>query len=74
MYIDTIFQMGQSEGDFEKGEASGSETALSVVSQTARSWRHTQTEPTRTVCVVSMLVTALLTPLQNKILYAILLQ
>ncbi len=32
-------QMGQSEGDFEKGEASGSETALYVVSQTARSWR-----------------------------------
>jgi len=29
-------QMGQNEGDFEKGEASGSETALSVVSQTAR--------------------------------------
>ena len=29
-------QMGQSEGDFEKGEASGSETALSVISQTAR--------------------------------------
>jgi len=32
-------QMGQSEGDFEKGEASGSETALYVISQTARSWR-----------------------------------
>ena len=31
-------QMGQTEGDFEKGEASGSETALSVVSQTARCW------------------------------------
>ncbi len=42
-------QMGQSEGDFEKGEASGSETALSVLGQTARSWRHRQTEPTRTV-------------------------
>ena len=36
-------QMGQSEGDFEKGEASGSETALYVVSQTARSWRQRQT-------------------------------
>jgi uridine phosphorylase len=32
-------QMGQTEGDFEKGEASGSETALYVVSQTAHSWR-----------------------------------
>jgi uridine phosphorylase len=37
-------QMGQSEGDFEKGEASGSETALYVVSQTARSWRQRQAE------------------------------
>jgi uridine phosphorylase len=37
-------QMGQSEGDFEKGEASGSETALAVVSQTAHAWRHRQTE------------------------------
>ena len=35
-------QMGQSEGDFEKGEASGSETALYVVSQAARSWRQRQ--------------------------------
>jgi uridine phosphorylase len=42
-------QMGQTEGDFEKGAASGSETALSVVSQTARCWRHRQTEPTGTV-------------------------
>ena len=41
-------QMGQTEGDFEKGEASGSATALSVVGQTARSWRHRQTEPIRT--------------------------
>jgi len=40
-------QMGQTEGDFEKGEASGSETALSVVSQTARCWRHRRTEPTQ---------------------------
>jgi uridine phosphorylase len=37
-------QMGQTEGDFEKGEASGSETALSVLSQTARCRRHRQTE------------------------------
>jgi uridine phosphorylase len=36
-------QMGQSEGDFEKGEASGSATALYIVSQTARSWRQRQT-------------------------------
>ena len=35
-------QMGQVEGDFEKGEASGSEIALSVVSQTAHSWRQRQ--------------------------------
>ncbi len=35
-------QMGQTEGDFEKGEASGSETALYVVSQTASSWRQRQ--------------------------------
>jgi uridine phosphorylase len=41
-------QMGQTDGDFEKGEASGSATALSVVGQTARSWRRRQTEPTRT--------------------------
>jgi len=37
-------QMGQTDGDFEKGEASGSETALSIVNQTARSWRQRQTE------------------------------
>ena len=42
-------QMGQSERDFEKGEASGSETALSVVSQTARSWRQKETEPTQPI-------------------------
>jgi uridine phosphorylase len=41
-------QLGQTEGDFEKGEASGSETALSVVGQTARCWRHRQTELTGT--------------------------
>ncbi|GAC1350078.1 MAG: hypothetical protein NVSMB27_29190 [Ktedonobacteraceae bacterium] len=31
-------KMGQAEGDFEKGEASGSETALHVISQTAQHW------------------------------------
>ena len=31
-------QMGQTEGDFEKGEASGSQTALQILSQTARAW------------------------------------
>ncbi len=31
--------MGQTEGDFEKGEASGSRTAVQVVEQTARLWR-----------------------------------
>ncbi len=31
-------QMGQTEGDFEKGEAAGSETALHVISQTAQHW------------------------------------
>jgi hypothetical protein len=39
-------QMGQTEGDFEKGEASGSEAALSVVSQTAHAWRQRKTEST----------------------------
>ena len=38
-------QMGQTEGDFEKGEASGSETALSVISQTARAWGQRETKP-----------------------------
>jgi len=38
-------QMGQTEGDFEKGEASGSETALSVVGQTVRCWIYRQAEP-----------------------------
>jgi uridine phosphorylase len=37
-------QMGQAEGDFEKGEASGSETALSVICQTARAWRQRETK------------------------------
>ena len=31
-------QMGQTEGDFEKGKASGSTTALDVISQTTQSW------------------------------------
>ncbi len=31
-------QMGQTEGDFEKGEASGSETALHVITQAAHHW------------------------------------
>lgn len=31
-------QMGQTEGDFEKGEASGSQTALHIISQTAHHW------------------------------------
>jgi len=42
-------QMGQTERDFEKGEASGSETALSVVSQTAHGWRQKETEPTQPI-------------------------
>ncbi len=42
-------QMGQTEGDFEKGEASGSETALYVVSQTAHAWRQRETESTQPV-------------------------
>jgi hypothetical protein len=37
-------QMGQAEGDFEKGETSGSETALSAVRQTARAWRQRETK------------------------------
>jgi len=40
-------QMGQAEGDFEKGEASGSKTAFSVVHQTARSWRQRNAEQTK---------------------------
>ena len=39
-------QMGQTEGDFEKGEASGSEIALSIINQTARSWRQREAERT----------------------------
>ncbi len=35
-------QMGQTEGAFEKGEASGSETALQVISQTAQHWHRWQ--------------------------------
>ena len=37
-FAHVTYQMGQSEGDFEKGKASSSETTLSVVSQTAHSW------------------------------------
>jgi uridine phosphorylase len=37
-------QMGQAERDFEKGEASGSETALSLVSQTGQIWRRREAE------------------------------
>ena len=32
-------EMGQTEGDFEKGEAQGSNTALQVLHQTARIWQ-----------------------------------
>lgn len=38
-------QMGQSEGDFEKGEASGSETALEVINQTAQGWLRRRAQP-----------------------------
>lgn len=40
-------QMGQTEGDFEKGEASGSETALHVISQTAQYWHQWMQEKSR---------------------------
>lgn len=43
-------QMGQAEGDFEKGEASGSQTALHVISQTGRVWRHWYLSPRGNVC------------------------
>ena len=32
-------QMGQEEGDFEKGAANGNETALEIIRQTANVWR-----------------------------------
>jgi len=32
-------QMGQAEGDFEKGEAQGAQTSLDIISQTAQHWR-----------------------------------
>ena len=32
-------RMGQSEGDFEKGEAQGAQTSLDIICQTAHSWR-----------------------------------
>jgi len=41
--------MGQIEGDFEKGEASGSETALYVISQTALAWIYRGSEPTKPI-------------------------
>lgn len=39
-------QMGQTEGDFEKGEAAGSTTALNVIHQTAHIWMHHRVPPT----------------------------
>jgi uridine phosphorylase len=33
-------QLGQRDGDFEKGEAAGSETLLRIIDQTAQHWRH----------------------------------
>lgn len=43
-------QMGQSEGDFEKGDASGSETALEVINQTAQGWlRRRAQRPSRSM-------------------------
>src|SRR6266851_7208783 len=36
-------QMGQTEGDFEKGEAQGVQTSLHIMSQTAHHWRQRQT-------------------------------
>ena len=38
-------QMGQTEGDFEKGEAAGSVTALHVIHQTAQRWQRWQRQP-----------------------------
>jgi uridine phosphorylase len=32
-------QMGQAEGDFEKGQAQGSFTALRILTQTAMAWK-----------------------------------
>ena len=32
-------QMGQTDGDFEKGEAQGAQTSLDIMSQTAHHWR-----------------------------------
>lgn len=36
-------QMGQTEGDFEKGEASGTTTALDIINQTTQGWYSCQT-------------------------------
>ena len=41
-YAHVTNAMGQTEGDFEKGEASGSMTALEILSQTARGWMDSQ--------------------------------
>ncbi len=38
-------QMGQTEGDFEKGEAAGSATALEVLRQTTQSWQRWRDQP-----------------------------
>jgi purine-nucleoside phosphorylase len=41
-------QMGRSGEDFEKGEVSGNQTLLRIISQTARIWqrlRHSGTQP-----------------------------
>lgn len=41
-FVHVTNQMGQTEGDFEKGEASGSVTALHVIHQTAQHWQRWQ--------------------------------
>jgi uridine phosphorylase len=35
-------QMGQTDGDFEKGEAQGAQTSLDIMSQTAHHWRQSR--------------------------------
>ncbi len=40
-------QMGQTEGDFEKGQAQGSLTALKILSQAAAAWKGFLTSPNR---------------------------
>ena len=39
-------QMAQSEGDFEKGVANGSQDALHVVSLISKAWQHRQRSET----------------------------